>query len=351
MLYSPVQAFEASTTGINLWIHAVVPALLPFLILSDIIVNTDIINIIGKFLSVPMKLIFNTSGESSAAFLLGMVSGYPIGAKVSSDLYSDKLCSKDEAQRLVGFTNNCGPMFMLGTVSIGMYGIKNLGVLLLLAHYAGCITLGIILRLTSYKPASNCCTLKKKKCLHRKPFGILIGESVQKSSLLILIIGCFIILFSVVICALKSLFFPHNTIISNLILGSLEMTNGVNGIHLLSCSLKLKMIISSFLIGFGGISVTLQTITLIKDTDLSIIRYIFSKIIHGILAAGYCYILFDFIIGKHSTSVYRNITQMDTSNLHTLNNLNNACLIIVIAVGLTMLIELLSSTKKRRRYL
>lgn len=338
MIFFPVQAFKASTTGIALWIKAVVPALLPFLILSDIIVQTDIINIIGKFLTLPMKLIFNTSGESSAAFILGMVSGYPIGAKVSADLYSDGLCTKQEAQKLIGFTNNCGPMFMLGTVAIGMYGIKNIGILLLLAHYAGCITLGILLRLTSSNTTKISLKSKNKKPLHRKPFGILIGESVQKASLLILIIGCFIILFSVVICAIKNLFFPHNTIFSNLILGSLEMTNGVNGVYLLSCSLKLKMILSSFLIGFGGISVTLQTITLIKDSDLNILKYILSKLIHGILASAYCCMFFNFIIDKNSVSVYNNLSHTAHTSIPLLTSINILCLLVVFILGLSKLL-------------
>ena len=89
------------------------------------------------------------------AFTMGLISGYPVGAKIVSDFREKRLITKDEGERLLCFTNNSGPLFILSTVGIALFGDTKTGLLLLLTHILACITVGIILGRISKKDKKN----------------------------------------------------------------------------------------------------------------------------------------------------------------------------------------------------
>ena len=106
----------ACKNGLNLWFQAVVPSLLPFFIACELLSNTNIIDFLGIKLKKIMRPIFNVPGEGAFPFIMGIISGYPVGAKIATNLRKDNLCTKEEAERLLTFTNNSGPLFIIGTV-------------------------------------------------------------------------------------------------------------------------------------------------------------------------------------------------------------------------------------------
>lgn len=106
----------AAKTGLKLWANNVVPSLFPFFIATNLLSHTDVINHISKHCNKIMKPLFNVPGESAYAFIIGLISGYPVGAKIVTDLRNNNLCTKDEAERMLCFTNNSGPLFIIGTV-------------------------------------------------------------------------------------------------------------------------------------------------------------------------------------------------------------------------------------------
>ena len=70
----------------------------------------------GKIIEKPVKKLFNVPGQGAIALIMGIISGYPVGAKIVCDLKKRNICTKEEAERLLAFTNNSGPLFILGTV-------------------------------------------------------------------------------------------------------------------------------------------------------------------------------------------------------------------------------------------
>lgn len=107
---------SATKHGLNLWVNSVVPSLFPFLVATELLSYTNAVNIIGRKLDKFMKPIFNMSGAAAYPLVLGFISGYPIGAKTVCQIYSSGLCSKKEAEILLAYTNNSGPLFIIGTV-------------------------------------------------------------------------------------------------------------------------------------------------------------------------------------------------------------------------------------------
>lgn len=133
----------ASKNGLILWATCIVPSLFPFFVAIELLNNTTIPNLFGKIFSKFMNPIFNVPGEGAYAFVMGVICGYPTGAKIIGDFYSNNFCTKSEAERMLAFTNNSGPLFVLGTVGVTFFGNTEIGFLLLITHLLSAVTVGI----------------------------------------------------------------------------------------------------------------------------------------------------------------------------------------------------------------
>ena len=306
---------QAVKSGLTLWANSVVPSLFPFFVATEILINTDIINILGKLLNNYMKPLFNIRGEGSFAFIMGIISGYPVGAKIASEFRKNNICNKEECERLLSFSNNSGPLFIIGTVGILMYGSTIIGLLLFITHILAGITVGIIFRFWKRNTKSNLSTSSRKIQNNNISFsnlGEVLSNSITNSISTIFLIGGFVVIFSCVISILKAsgilniltsfispIFNTFNidtSFVSPLICGFLEITNGINSISQIACKkLSINLILTAFLLGFGGLSVFLQVLSITSKTDLSIKPYIYGKLLQGIIASFYTYIFINII--------------------------------------------------------
>ncbi len=310
ILMFPQEIIKASKDGLLLWVNNVIPSLLPFIIGTNILTKLGAINFIGTFLEPIMYPLFRIPGSGGFALITGMTSGYPMGAKVISDMRINKTITKIEAQRLVSFCNNSGPLFILGAVGIGIFKNPNVGYFLMIIHYLAAILNGFIFRY--YKRNSNTkisyvrttnlpYRAYQAMCRHRqienKSFGHILGESINNSMQSILQIGGFIILFCVLVEIAKVtqllnflvlLFTPIITkfnidinIVQGFLIGLLEVTNGANILGAEEFS-KLQVLSVAAIVSFGGISIHAQSINFLSKTDINIYLYIISKLIHTI---------------------------------------------------------------------
>lgn len=249
---------------------------------------------------------------------MGIISGYPTGAKIVVNLLNEGLCTKEEAERMLAFTNNSGPLFILGTVGITLFGNSTIGFLLLLTHILSCISVGIIFRFWKYKNNSHIySTLYKKTNIKEEVdfsnLGDILGKSIMSSIKTVVMIGGFVVLFSVILSILKngniisilskilypffSCFGVNNMEFSNsIICGFLELTNGVTLLSSIPCKeISINIILSALLLGFGGISILLQVYSIISKSNISIKSYFIGKLLHGLLAAFYTFLFITYL--------------------------------------------------------
>ena len=191
-----------------MWATSVVPSLFPFFVGTELLYRTNFVTILGKLFTKFMRPVFNVPGKSAIALILGNLSGYPVGAKLACNLLENKQCTKVEAERIIAFTNNSGPLFIVGTVGISMFYSKEIGLALLLCHFLASLTVGILFR--NYKKDKDDFYKRVKSALKKDSptvslsnLGEILGESIRNSISLILTIGGFIVLFSVVISILN----------------------------------------------------------------------------------------------------------------------------------------------------
>ncbi len=324
---------SAAKNGLILWATAVVPSLFPFFVATEMLSYTNVISFLGKWLTPIMRPLFGVPGEAAFAFLMGLISGYPVGAKIVSNFMEQGICTKEEAERMLAFTNNSGPLFIIGTVGVTLFGNTTIGVLLLITHILACISVGIIL---------NICTIHKRKSefiplyikadirhndlqnIHTNSpkseithptfssLGEILGSSIKNATSTILLIGGFVVLFSVVISILNQshlldnisrIFAPIFSTLNipyefctPLFSGIVELTNGVSliaGLH--AKNISINIILCSFLLGFGGFSVLLQVFSIVSKNGLSIKKYAYGKFLQGLLAALYTGLALQFI--------------------------------------------------------
>ena len=302
----------AAKKGLSLWANSVVPSLLPFFIATELLGYTNIISILGKLLNKFMRPLFNVPGEGSFPFIMGIISGYPVGAKIVSDFKNQGLCTNIEAERLIAFTNNSGPLFIVGTVGIGLFKDTKTGILLLITHILACITVGILFRWWKSGRNKRSCLFSETSCkspsrISLSNLGEVLANSIMNSISTIFLIGGFVVLFSVVISILNNsgilnlfvnLISPLSNVfgisdkyLKGIITGLIELTNGVCNIALIANkNISTNIIICSFLLGFGGISVALQVLSITSKNGISIKPYLIGKLLQGTFAAIYTYI-------------------------------------------------------------
>ena len=131
----PTDSINAAKNGFSIWVDTLIPSLLPFIIAANLIVKLKFVDILGLVVNPLTRKLFNVSGKSSLIFAISTVSGYPVGAKLASELRQNNEISKYEAQRLVSFCSTSGPLFIVGAVAIGMFNNTALGYLILICHY------------------------------------------------------------------------------------------------------------------------------------------------------------------------------------------------------------------------
>ncbi len=285
----PQNYILAGKDALLLCFNTIIPSLFPFFVFSQILIKTGFAEHLKRYASSICSPLFNVNGSGALAFIIGILSGYPAGAATCCDLYTSGLISRLEAQRLLPFCNNSGPLFIIGAVGSAMFGNTSVGIFLYTVHITSAFLVGLVFRFygnEKMQAKKNRSTLKNKKNINFS-FGKVFSESVEKSVITILNICGFIIIFSCLMSAatpLISAIFKNSTV--NLIIRStFEITLGIKDVSLSSGSIGIKIILTSFLLGLGGICVLLQVSAILSKTDIGIKTYVIGKILQAVFSA------------------------------------------------------------------
>jgi len=323
MIIFPQESLDASIRGLNMWWEIVFPSLLPFFVVSELLIGFGVVKFIGVLLEPLMRPLFRVPGVGGFVWAMSMASGTPSGAKLTARLRKDGQITKIEAERLVSFTNASSPIFIFGAVAVGFFHNAQLGVLLAIAHYLGIITVGLAMRFYGKNEVPKAQDKKKRitigdafAALHNsrikddRPVGQLLGDAVMSSIQTLLMIGGFIIIFSVInkllyllgataflasfIEYLLSLIGLDRTLSMATISGLFEITMGSQmASQVQDVTLLHQAIITSFFLGFSGFSIQAQVASLLSQTDIRFQPFFFARILHGLTAGIYALLLWE----------------------------------------------------------
>ncbi len=113
MVLYPKEGLEAAKDGMNLFFNVVFPSLLPFFVLSDIMLGLGVVHFIGVLFTPLMRPLFNVPGEGAFVLSMGLAAGYPMDAVITSRFRKSGMCTRVEGERMLAFSNTADPVLTL----------------------------------------------------------------------------------------------------------------------------------------------------------------------------------------------------------------------------------------------
>ena len=301
LILNPTEMIAAGREGLLMWFNQVLPTLLPFVVGANMLAALGFIHFVGALAAPVMAPLFKVPGAGAFALLTGFTSGYPMGAKAVAHLRETRQISKSEAQRLIAFSNNAGPLFVVGFVGAGLFGSARLGYMLLFSHVCAALFVGLVVRfLAEDSPDADAGRGGLGLAFRRfndfrknqyEGFGSALGFSIKNAMESMVLVGGFIIVFCVAIKALEvvGLFAVLYAIEgAGLAAGLLEVANGAKMIAQGGPPNAAALAATSGIISFGGLSVHGQTAHFIRDTDIEFGPYLAAKVLQAFLSGVIC---------------------------------------------------------------
>lgn len=279
MVAFPDVTEEGSKTAIIIWANSIVPVLLPFFIFSDFIKRT------GDLQKLPPRVY---------PFIMAVLSGYPMGAKVVGDYVKEERLSLDEGRWVLSYSMVTGPAFILFT--IGQFiGSSKAAVLVAIAHYAGGILNGLLYANKKGKPHKVQAAEFKPKGDYMENFTYAIMGGFKSMAIIL----AYLIIFTIGINLLDKagLFAAINDkTLCSCIKGFMEMTVGINQMGMCNISVEMKTVLAAMMVSFGGMSIVGQSASMTRKTGIGVKDIFLMKITHGMIAAIVAVILGHFVV-------------------------------------------------------
>ena len=273
-------AIKGAQDGIHQVLYTVIPALFPFMITTSVLNQV----LIGQHLP-GLRGIRKACGlpyGAESVWILGLISGYPIGAKLIADAYKAGQLERRTAQRLLGFCSNAGPAFVFGIIG-QMFSNRIVPFVIAGIHILSALLTGLIL---PAKENCHCTVIRKTK--------FSLPQIVENSVKTLSLICAWIILWRIIISFLyKYILFQTPACLNVILIGVCELTNGCIALNTIKNE-AVRCIVASCLLAGGGICVAMQTKSVTES--LGITTYFTGKllqvIISFVLSAAVCYALY-----------------------------------------------------------
>ncbi|MGI6167360.1 MAG: nucleoside recognition domain-containing protein [Eubacteriales bacterium] len=280
ILKNPEPAIEYIKVGLVLCVRTVIPSLFPFMVIAELVVTSGLGELAGKYLSRPLRWLFGISGASACAVILGAICGFPVGARTIAALLDRGCITNREAARLLTFCNNPSPAFIIGAVGVSLFSNRTIGIVLYAITLFNAFFIGFSQRFISISQDENSGHETKTY-----PGGIsAFTSSVTHAAESMLIICAYIVFFSALVGCLADVISGLNLppAAVALLYGIFELTGGVGAASALGPNIA-GICLCAFIIGWSGLSVHFQVISVCSGRGLIYKSYFFAKLISGLL--------------------------------------------------------------------
>lgn len=263
LLCRPQVVLASVRSGLLLWYHSVVPTLLPFMLLTGLLLRLRLLEPLLPFLQRCLAPVFGCSGYGVFAILCGFTAGFPMGAKLTRTLLDQKKISHKEACHLIGFVNNPSPAFLLSYVAADQWQHPELGILLIGNVFGSALLYGILssFRFRSVRTDPSRSGSVRAAAIHESPQDCfaLIDSCIEDAVSATVRIGVYLIVFSMLVDAAASIPLA-STPVGLVLFAALELTNGIHLIAHSTLSFQVQLVLIPALAAFGGCSVIAQSI-------------------------------------------------------------------------------------------
>ncbi|MDO4322059.1 MAG: hypothetical protein Q4C61_05985 [Lachnospiraceae bacterium] len=302
LLLFPETALRSTQNGLLLWYSSVLPVLFPFMLLCGLLLKFDFLKHLPKFLTKPFQALFGVSSHGSFAIITGFLCGFPMGAKITSDLYSEGKISGEEARFLLGFVNNLSPAFILSFLATDQMGCPQLKLMFLGDILGAAVLYGLITSVYH----------RQRKAAFPEPHGPIvfhqqsiadaytqIDACIYDTVLNTVKLGVYITIFKIISDAVFH-FIPLTDPLLLFLGASIEVTGGIQLLASSGLPFYLKFILVNSLCAFGGFSALAQTVSIASLDGDALFYYIKSRVLITLLCAALSFgsiLLLSFLLG------------------------------------------------------
>ncbi|MBJ6361415.1 sporulation integral membrane protein YlbJ [Paenibacillus sp. GCM10012307] len=326
----PESSMTAAIRGISIWWEVLFPALFPFFVISEVLLGFGIVHFFGTLLDPMMRPVFRVPGIGGFVMTMGFVAGYPVGARLSAQLYDQKLINRTEGERLVALTTSSDPIFLIGAVAVGFFHNAALVPVLVVAHYGGSVLIGLLMRFydrgapatpvdvrkkadqSNNRLAAAFMAMHKARLMDARPLGKLLSDAIAAALRLMMVVGGLVVFFSVVMEVLTSagaisvitsmvdalfrLFGLPASLSPAIVNGLFEVTLGVKAAGSTTGSqLVHQAAAAAWVLSWGGLSVHAQVVSLLSRTGMRYKPFLIARLIHGAIAMLLVYLLWGWL--------------------------------------------------------
>ena len=282
LLFHPKEALTGVKNGLGLWLNIMIPTLLPFLILTGALLKTGNIRKLLKPSAFFWKTFFGLSPAGAYGLILGLLCGYPMGAKLAHDLYINQQISRREGEYLLTFSCNASPAFIISYLSGILLKNKISAVQMILTFLAADLFCMLFFRFVVYRGHtvdSVCINKIKKETYQQDSTGAILDVSIMDGFETITRLGGYILIFSLILACIR-FYWPFHAQSCMLFTAPLELTTGLEQIADAPLTWKSRYLASMILTSFGGFCVMAQTKSVLENS-LSLIPYAISKCLNA----------------------------------------------------------------------
>ena len=300
LLYAPAAALGGAKAGLAVCAGTIIPALLPFLVLSGLVTALGLPQLLARYLSPLIRALFGVSGAAAAPLLLGLTGGYPVGAAATAALVQRGELSPEEGERLLPLCNNTGPAFIVGAAGSGIFGSARIGLLLYLSHVLAALAVGVLFSFGHRAPG----TRLTPPPIAAVRFADAFTGAVKGAVTAALNICGFVVLFSTLRGLLDALGVFSGTagwladnlhlelqFVQALLTGILELGGGIAAMRGMPPAPG-NLALASFILGFGSLSVHCQTLAAVAGAELKTARHFAGRLLHGAFSALITFLIF-----------------------------------------------------------
>lgn len=283
MVIFPTVTLYSTQKSISLWASNVLPALLPFFICANFLNYIGIVRIIRP---------------SLFPFVMSILSGYPMGAKIIGDMSRSGAITTGDAKRMISFCSTSGPTFMIGAVGVGMLGSASAGIVIAIAHYLGALLNGFIYSRVYTKETKEIVRVSSV----RKTRNLLeiFTDAILSSFKSLSIILAYIVLFMFItdMIYMSGIFnFIPSAALRALARGFFEMTVGCGAFaECIGLSMTWKCVLSTAVLSWGGLSIIGQSMSMLSGSHISLSYFVLTKLTHCVFAGIIAFILASFML-------------------------------------------------------
>lgn len=298
LLVFPAQASLGAKNGLNYSMNILIPSLYPFMVLSVFVVKSGLSEKIGRFLEKPTRALFRLPGSAAASALMGLIGGYPAGARSVAALYESGAVTAAQAERMLYFCVNSGPSFVITAVGVGFLKNPTAGAILFAAQTASFLLMGMLTGLVFGR--------NEKSARRNGPAAKSAGtaqalvDSASDAAYSTMMMCCFVILFAVLMSLVRM--FVTAPVPAAAVSALTEVTGGCSDLS----KLRAPLWVFSLALGWGGVCVHFQVLACAGKLQIGKARFELCRLLQGIIAAAVCWGIT--ALFPESAEVFSNVT-------------------------------------------